>query len=174
MNFFSLGALAAVTGLGCALAQTPPAPPPCADAPSHQFDFWIGDWDVYNPDGKLVGVNRIAPLYGCVLHESWRAPKVDGQSFNRYDADRGLWHQTWVDNGGSLLLLEGGLKDGAMVMSDANIPARKAAMPINEITWSKQTDGSVRQLWRTSKDGGKTWQTAFDGKYVRSGRPQPR
>jgi len=31
----------------------------------------------------------------------------------------------------------------------------------------------VRQHWRQSTDGGKSWSTVFDGKYVRSKRPQP-
>ena len=153
-----------------ATAQTPAPPQPCAQPETRQFDFWIGDWDVFLPDGKLAGTNRIAPIYGCVLHESWKATKVEGQSFNRYDTERGVWHQTWVDSTGSLLLIEGGMKDGAMVMSDATTPGRKADAPVNEISWTRQADGSVRQLWRTSKDGGKTWATAFDGKYVRSNR----
>ena len=158
-----------------AASAAPPASPPnaCADGASRQFDFWLGDWDVFDPAGKQVGTNRISLLYGCVLHESWKASKMEGQSFNRYDADRGVWHQTWVDSSGSLLLLEGGLKDGAMILSDAATPGRKAEA-INEIRWTKNADGSVRQLWLASADGGKTWKTEFDGKYVRSGRPQPR
>jgi hypothetical protein len=156
-----------------AAAQAPP-PQPCSEPESAQFDFWIGDWDVFGPKGKQAGTNRIERLYGCVLHESWKAAKVEGQSFSRYDTERGLWHQTWVDNGGSLLLLEGGLRDGAMVLSDATIPGRKADAPVNEVRWSRNDDGSVRQHWRVTKNGGKTWTTAFDGKYVRSTREQPK
>ncbi len=37
---------------------------------------------------------------------------------------------------------------------------------LNRITWSPQGDGSVRQLWETSNDGGETWSVAFDGRYV--------
>ena len=48
------------------------------------------------------------------------------------------------------------------------------ALAMNEITWTRGADGTVRQLWRVTKDGGKTWTTAFDGKYVRSSRPQPK
>lgn len=166
--------LAALLATGsCSHAQTP-APAPCSQPESRQFDFWIGDWDVFLPNGKQAGTNRIAPIYGCVLHESWKAAKVEGQSFNRYDAERGVWHQTWVDSGGTLLLIEGGLRDGAMVMSDATVPGRKPDAPVNEIRWSRNDDGSVRQLWRVTSDGGKTWTTAFDGKYVRSSREQPR
>ena len=53
------------------------------------------------------------------------------------------------------------------------LPGRKDPARMNEITWTPNADGSVRQHWRTTKDGGKTWETAFDGKYVRSRRPQP-
>ena len=160
----------------CAQAQTTPpqAPPdPCAPAETRQFDFWIGDWDVFTPDGKLAGTNRIAPVYGCVLHEQWKAARMEGQSINRYDRTRGVWHQTWFDSMGSLLLIEGGMRDGAMVLTDATIPGRKPDAAVNEIRWSRNDDGTVRQHWRVSKDGGSTWATAFDGKYVRSGRPQP-
>jgi hypothetical protein len=156
-----------------ALAQTP-APKPCASPPEHQFDFWIGDWDVFTPDGKQAGTNRIAPIYGCVLHEHWKTPKMEGQSFNRFDPDRGVWHQTWVDSTGGILMIEGGLRDGAMVMSDNTLVGRKDPLVVNEISWSKLADGAVRQHWRVTKDGGRTWTTAFDGKYVRSSRPQPR
>ena len=58
-------------------AQTPPAP--CSASQSHAFDFWIGDWDVFAPSGKLAGTNRIERIYGCVLHESWKADKIEGK-----------------------------------------------------------------------------------------------
>jgi hypothetical protein len=147
---------------GGAVAQSPK---PCTEPQVTEFDFWIGDWDVYRADGKLAGTNRIARIYGCVLHEAWTTPSGGGgQSFSRFDPKRGVWHQTWVDSYGTLLLIEGGLRDGAMVLTDASG---------NEISWRKQADGTVRQHWRATKDGGKTWATIFDGKYVRSGRPQP-
>jgi hypothetical protein len=166
--------VAAAAATVCAAAQTPPAPDPCAAPQSHEFDFWVGDWDVFVPDGKLVGTNRIAPIYGCVLHEYWKTPKMEGQSFNRFDPDRGVWHQTWVDSTGGILMIEGGIKDGAMVLSDRTLAGRKDPAVVNEITWIKLADGAVRQHWRMSKDGGKTWSTTFDGRYVRSSRPQPK
>ena len=152
-----------------AFAQAP-APPPCSAPEAKQFDFWIGDWDVFTPDGKLAGTNRIARLYGCVLHESWKNAKVEGQSFNTFDPDRGVWHQTWVDSTGSLLVIEGGFRAGSMVLSDATLPGKKDAKQVNEITWTPNAAGTVRQHWRVSADGGKTWTTSFDGKYVRSKR----
>jgi len=164
--------LATIAGLAAsltALAQAPAAAP-CPGAEASQFDFWLGDWDVFTPNGKLAGTNRIEKLYGCVLHESWSNPKVQGQSFNIYDPERAVWHQTWVDSTGSLLVIEGKFANGSMVLSDAALPAKKDAKQVNEITWTPSADGSVRQHWRVSADGGKTWTTSFDGKYVRAKR----
>ena len=111
---------AAAIGLAISMSASAQAPAaPCSAPEAKQFDFWLGDWDVFTPDGKLAGTNRIARLYGCALHESWANPKVQGQSFNVFDADRGVWHQTWVDSSGSLLVIEGAFRNGAMTLSDA-------------------------------------------------------
>jgi hypothetical protein len=182
---------AALTSIAClsTMAQTPtppatattapaPAPakaPPCSKAEHRQFDFWIGDWDVVNPKGEPAGTNVIKPILGgCVLHESWVGKgNFTGQSFNAYDAARGRWHQTWVDMSGGVLMLDGSFENGAMTLSDKDVAGKKDANAINEISWTPNADGSVRQHWRVSKDGGKTWTTSFDGKYVRSARAQP-
>src|SRR5436190_10357664 len=59
---------------GQARAQTAPVakPPPCAAAPHRQFDFWLGQWEVRDPTGKVVGHNRIETAHGgCALIEHW-------------------------------------------------------------------------------------------------------
>lgn len=153
-----------------------PPPPPCTRAENRQFDFWIGDWDVTTPDGKPAGTNLIKPiLNGCVLHENWKGRGgFTGESFNVYDAKRKVWHQTWVDGTGSTLMMDGVFANGSMTLSDKDVPGKADRNAINEIVWTSNTDGTVRQLWRTSSDGGKTWSTAFDGRYVKSPRPQPK
>ena len=42
---------------------------------------------------------------------------------------------------------------------------------IERITWTPNADGTVRQHWEQSTDGGKTWTTAFDGLYRRKPHP---
>lgn len=44
---------------GAADAPKAPAPPPCCAAEHRQFDFRLGDWEVRDPAGKVVGRNRI-------------------------------------------------------------------------------------------------------------------
>lgn len=156
-----------------AQGATAPAarPVPCMQEECRQFDFWIGEWDVTRPDGKPAGTNSIRKvLNGCALHESWTsaAGSFAGHSYNLYDAARGRWHQTWVDNSGTLLQLEGGLVGGKMVLTGSRPPAQAGAMDVlHRISWEKKSDDEVRQLWESSPDGGQTWSVVFDGKYVR-------
>jgi hypothetical protein len=153
---------------GAADAPKAPVPPPCSASEHRQFDFWLGDWEVRDPAGKVVGRNRITTLHkGCVLFENWSGQGgVTGSSFNIYDAERKVWHQTWVDNSGSLLELEGGFSDGRMVLvSAAPAAGTNPDAGMNRITWQALPDGRVRQLWETSTDRGITWKTVFDGLY---------
>ena len=154
-----------------ATAQNAPPPPPadaCAGAEHHQFDFWIGAWDVTLPSGRRAGTNRIEPMLGgCVLRESWEGVGgVHGSSYNAYDGTRGVWHQTWVDDHGSVLVLEGKFADGKMILEGRDRDPAGAQLR-QRITWQETAPGRVRQLWETSKDDGATWTTSFDGRYVK-------
>ncbi|WP_394777447.1 hypothetical protein [Undibacterium sp.] len=155
-----------------AIQPTPAAPPakPCESEEYRQFDFWLGQWDVYLSNGKTAGASVVQSFAdGCALLENWSGTGgFTGKSINIYDITDKKWHQSWVDNSGSRLSLEGGYVDGKMVLwTDAPNPNKAGAVLRQQITWSKNTDGSVRQLWQTSEDAGNTWSTAFDGKYVR-------
>lgn len=150
---------------GPALAQNSPSA--CVSADHKAFDFWIGQWNVLTPDGKLAGTNSIKKdLAGCVLHESYSTGRgYSGQSFNIYDASRKVWHQTWVDSAGALLVLEGGLRDGRMVLEGQSINPDQSITK-QRISWTANPDGSVRQLWESAGLDG-VWTVVFDGKYSR-------
>jgi len=139
----------------------------CEAAGHRAFDFWLGEWQVRTPDGKLAGVNRIESEYdGCVLHERYTTGRgYSGESLNVYDAARKLWHQTWVDTSGTLLLLEGGLRDGKMIL-EGQTTGTDAQVTRHRITWTPNPDGSVRQFWESTDAKGQ-WSTAFDGLYTR-------
>jgi hypothetical protein len=160
--------------------KTPPKRPvPCSTAEFRQFDFWLGEWEVFDPSGKPVGQSRIeAILNGCVIAEHWTSggnpPGAgDGKSFNLYNAQTGQWEQFWVDAQGTRLVLNGGFAGGSMVLSGQQPkPDAKTGVAQRErITWTPNTDGSVRQLWESSLDDGKTWTIAFDGQYRRKAKP---
>jgi len=139
----------------------------CTDPAFRQFDFWIGEWNVHTPDGKLAGTNRITREYeGCVLHERYTTARgYSGESLNTYDAGRKVWHQTWVDNEGVLLLLEGSFVNGQMQLA-GQTSATDGKVTKHRITWTPNADGTVRQFWE-STDANGHWVVAFDGRYSR-------
>ena len=138
----------------------------CEGKEFRAFDFWIGDWDVY-AGGKLAGHNNITREYGgCVIHEHYSTARgYSGESFNIFDATRGVWHQSWVDTDGLLLLLDGHSAPGKMTL-EGKIVDNKQQTTWHRITWTLNPDKSVRQLWETATKPGE-WTVAFDGKYVK-------
>jgi hypothetical protein len=137
-----------------------------------QFDFWIGDWVVREPDGTLAGHNRIESILGAAaLRESWRGESGHaGTSLNAWDPVRGVWRQAWTDVNGFWLWLEGGLQGGAMILEGERPSQADPSQSVrHRISWSL-IDGDpdhLRQHWEVSEDDAATWQTLFDGRYTR-------
>ena len=140
---------------------------PCENGDTFkQFDFWVGDWAVYGPAGRLVGVNKIEKLLnGCLIVENWTgAAGMTGKSMNFYDASLKKWRQVWVDASGNPVLVAGGLQaDKSMQLSGVGKNAQGEFL--RRMTVSKLENGNVRQHWEQSKDNGATWSTVFDGTY---------
>ena len=139
-------------------------------AESRQFDFWVGEWDVTEPDGKPAGSNRIELVAdGAGLLENWTGDPSpgggSGKSLNAYNAGRKQWQQFWVGSGGGILELAGALVDGSMVLAGEHVVRGQPLL--ERITWTPNADGSVRQHWQQSTDGGAGWRTVFDGLYRR-------
>lgn len=142
----------------------PPASGHCGIPAYHQFDFWLGDWDTFDvgvrePSQARNQVSRI--LGGCVVHERYTGNNgLTGESFSIYDASRKVWHQTWVTNRGHLLVVEGGMRDGRMVLEGHDRDANGKPVDIR-VSWWPVANG-VRERSMASDDGGKTWKTQFD------------
>ncbi len=138
--------------------------PACTSPAYHQFDFWLGDWDTFDmadPD-SIVARNHVTRMVGgCALREVYEQNDgLRGESFSAWDTGRGVWHQSWVTNGGTVLLLDGGMKDGKMVLT-ATEHHRDGSTSLLRGTWWKE-GRNVREKAERSRDGGKTWTTAFD------------
>ena len=167
-TLFALTACAVASPVAAGAKAAPP-PPGCHAAEFRQFDFWVGDWIVKDPAGKLAGTNLVTRQYGnCVVQEHWRSatPAELGSSFSIYDRRSKHWHQTWVDNAGTLLMMDGGLQGRAMVMR-GSLRSRNGQPTIERTTWTPLADGRVRQVWDYSPDGGHRWIVRFDGFYSR-------
>jgi hypothetical protein len=144
----------------CAASAQGPKSSSCATPAYRQFDFWAGDWDVFDVGSPIKVAHAQVDLIldGCVLREDYQgADGHKGQSFTIYDAARNVWHQSWVTNRGELLVIEGKIEAGEMTLSGED----HANGALVRGTW-KAENGNVREIAVTSTDGGKTWKPWFD------------
>jgi hypothetical protein len=139
-------------------------PTPCTAPAYHQFDFWIGDWDVFDiasPSKQVARVHVDSILNGCVLREDYKATDGHaGESFSIFDATRQVWHQTWVTDHGRLLMIEGGMQDGAIILEGTDRTSDGRDRRVRGV-WKSAPDG-VHERALTSLDGGKSWTQWFD------------
>jgi tetratricopeptide (TPR) repeat protein len=140
---------------------------PCKAEPAfRQFDFWLGEWDVRNPQGAVVASSSITrDLNGCVINEHYTTPNYSGKSMSVYDRSDGKWHQTWVDIKGVLSEYVGGIEEGKMVYKASE--RQNGREVVLRMTFTPLPDGSVRQFGEVSFDGGTTWTTRYDLKYTK-------
>ena len=139
---------------------------PCSSEQHAQFDFWLGSWRVIASD-QAAGNNIIEKIEdGCVLLENWSSATspYTGTSYNFYNQQEKQWEQLWLDNQGGFLKLAGNRIGNQMILK--SIPAENAQGDevTQQVSWTNNEDGSVRQLWEILTKG-KDTQVAFDGLY---------
>jgi hypothetical protein len=143
-------------------------PCPCCSESYRSFDFWIGDWTVYNTKGEVIGTNRIIKMQnGCVLQENWKAANNinTGTSYNYFDRGDSTWNQLWISSTGNILKLKGNIdSNGNMVLKSKLINSPKGNY-YNQIIWSLNEDNSVTQQWDILNEKGELIKDAFKGIY---------
>jgi len=138
-----------------------------AASPYRQFDFWIGEWSVFDQAGNPVGTSRIERILAdCVVLESWRGQSGnEGKSFNIWNPALRRWEQYWVDAQGVPIFFHGHLEEGEMrLVSDG--PGQDGKPLQRKLTFSRLPGGRVRQFSQGSTDGGKTYAPEYDFVYV--------
>ena len=84
-------------------SSIPPAPPPV----NHDFDFWLGEWKMTNPDGRPAGMIELSPwrmVAGCSKtgRARRRTAGAMGKSLNAYNLGKKQWQQFWIGGGGGV------------------------------------------------------------------------
>ena len=136
--------------------------PACLSPDYREFDFWLGDWDVFEIGGTSpVAHTRVeTALDHCAIREVYESTDgMRGESLSAYDVSRRVWQQSWFTNRGDLLVIEGHRETNAMVLEGS----RKTANGIETVrgTWLPES-GAVRETALVSNDGGKSWKPWFD------------
>ncbi len=151
------------------LAQVKRNAKPCGFDPEfRQFDFWIGEWEVFM-GGSLVGKSQIELiLKDCVIVENWESASYGytGKSYNVYNPGIKKWQQFWVDSAGGPTLYIGEFVNGEMHFDAEKYDPDGTKMTTKMIFYNLGSD-KVRQHIQQTNDGGKTWTNYFDGEYRR-------
>jgi tetratricopeptide (TPR) repeat protein len=137
-------------------------------AEARQFDFWVGEWDVFNQQGRKDGTSVIQRIAnGCGILENWTSTiGGSGKSINFYDPLAGKWFQYWIGANGSPSRFSGVYQDGA-IRYEGEPSTLNGKKIITRLTFFNVDANTVRQLAEQSTDDGQTWTTGYDYKYVR-------
>jgi hypothetical protein len=146
---------------------------PCRDTKNYpeyrQFDFWVGEWNVFNPAGTQVGKSRIDRIVGdCIILENWTSGAgSDGKSFNKWNPQLKRWEQFWASEAGETTFFYGKLEGKNMVYKTDAFPQSDGSKQERRLTFFDLGPDEVRQFSEISTDGGKTYKTEYDFTYRR-------
>lgn len=149
---------------------------PCESDGSHQFDFWLGEWELTWPGGQQgipegeigYATNHIQKILGdCAIFEnfSFESGNFYGQSYSVYNHQMNTWKQTWIDNNGSYLLFEGMFNNNMELRTQPFKRGEKEF--ISRMVFTNILSNSFDWNWQRSEDGGQTWQDLWNIHYVR-------
>jgi hypothetical protein len=137
----------------------------------NDFDFWLGEWNVYSndEDRTFQGTNSVTKHHqNCLIMENWTsASGGTGRSMNYYDPVEGHWRQLWVADGYSIDYSGGLDGSGAMVLSGKINDYKSGRSQAFRGTWTPNQDGSVRQFFEQQDSQSGAWKTWFDGLYIK-------
>jgi hypothetical protein len=146
----------------------PTAAAPCAGSAWHSFNFWLGEWDVFDAQtGTKEAHARIESILGgCAIHEIYDGVSGGkGESLSSWDDAHQVWRQYWVSGKGQIVSIEGTLQNGAIVLTGAEEGTH--APDLVRGIW-KPENGAVRETALRSTDNGRTWKPWFDLIFRRS------
>lgn len=163
--------------LACSLSLW--AQHPCQAPEFRQFDFWVGEWEVYGLNGQKAGDSKISKILDeCVILEEWLSASIfsgiryAGKSYNKYNPLNKQWQQTWADNvGGNNEYLTGKYENKKIIIQSLPYVHNKDSMAIRKISFYDVNPNKVRQHGEVSFNEGKTWITEYDLDYRRKTNP---
>ena len=152
-----------------AQAAEPPIDP-CDTPQHHQFDFWVGDWQVFDAKtNQLVGFDHVEKYsHGCIVQQNlsmltdlYRRPgvayRLAGIGVNRFDGES--WLEMWADNQWGAIVLKGMPEGGQAMVLNSITPSRNRDL---RLVWEKHPDGTVRALQYVAPAGTKKWELYGD------------
>jgi hypothetical protein len=162
LSLFAL-ALSSVPILAHAAPQIAPN---CATIHHREFDYFIGNFTVFNKAGKQIGTDEVTPeMESCALLEHWHGRKVQGVGYSGYDDTRKQWVQTFFQNDGTFDIFYGNMTKDGMLISGIDYP-KPGVTEYNRVLFRPLPRG-FEEYWTASTDGRRSWKVVFDGFFQR-------
>ena len=139
---------------------------------AHQFDFWLGKWDL-TWDGGGRGSNTISRILdGQVIQEQFTSfptssddKPFQGLSLSVFVPELGKWRQTWVDSSGNYMDFAGFFDNGKMALSmERTVNGQPTTY---RMVFYNLAEHSLDWDWEHSLDGGQTWHLLWRIHYQR-------
>lgn len=137
---------------------------------ANKFDFWVGDWNVYNTQEQKVGESKIEKiLKDAVILENWfGGTGYVGKSFNHFNMDKNKWIQYWADQNSTGTYFAGNFDESQNALVYYSYDHAKDKNPyIRRLTFFNLGQNKVRQFSQRSNDNELTWFTEYDFLYIR-------
>ena len=136
-------------------------------APCSDMDFILGDWDVLTKDGSKYGGASFQPgIDNCTLRQIFFS--VEGEPKYHvlyvYSSKEKNWRFLAGASNGYRLQYNFGVWQGNAIEFQLAEPVGPAN---SRFSYVKNADGSIQEIQKTTTDGGKTWVTDYDLKWVR-------
>jgi hypothetical protein len=142
------------------------------NAEVHQFDFWLGEWDL-TWDGGGRGSNTISRILdGQVIQEQFATFPTSsdekpfrGLSLSVFVPELDKWRQTWVDSSGNYMDFIGSFDNGKMTLSmERTVNGQQIT---SRMVFYNLAERSLDWEWERSVDGGQTWHLLWRIHYQR-------
>lgn len=184
MKYFSLFLFILLLSPSIILAQSDA---PCTSPESSDLDYMLGHWYgmqyIYeNGDTTAVGTTELEVsknLDGCVNKEIMDVHSISGEHlfngvvFRSYDADKGEWRFTEVDDRGGHYFFTSKKENGIWYFYDIDTRVRDGREYKFRLSYPKVNDKHFKQIFARSFDGGKTWVQASHIDFYRD-KPHPK
>jgi len=135
----------------------------CRNQPSRdQFDFWIGEWNLYNEFGTFLGRQTVVESQsGCLIESSWVSTNGSTHSaMNVYDPLLNGWRQIQV-GADSTADLRGAFSGTTMTLEGNAFVNDTQTSILRRRFWTSNADGTITQTVQERPDTNTLWTTVF-------------
>lgn len=144
------------------------AMPASQKAMYRQMDFLLGEWEVFDDNGKRIATSSVDWIGDSQIISEKQKLK-DGRTSNglsQFEVEKQKWIRTWIDSNGATVQYEGSMTaDGLKLVGRAY--QRDGSSSLYRVLFTPEGNGVVQRQLSESTDGGIEWTDIGSSTYRR-------